>query len=118
LPGRRFKYPDESLHHLVQMLETQLDSTIQMIEKGSKKHKLIVYQLRRCLGIARRLQKHFPQRDWSLKRCTNQDELPWWKYEGIPRSYARTNWTKYKREKRMAELTQDLAEIIKNSEAT
>jgi hypothetical protein len=35
----------------------------------------------------------------------NQDELPWWKYEGIPRSYARTDWKKYEREKHVAEIT-------------
>jgi hypothetical protein len=110
MPGRRFRYPDESLNHLVQTLETQLDSSIQMIEKGSKRPNLILVQLRRCLGIARRLQKHFPQSDFSLKRCMNQDELPWWKSEGIPRSYARTDWNKYKREKLAAEQTRSLTE--------
>jgi len=108
--GRKFDYPDKSLNHLVQVLETQLDSTIQMIEKGSKRPNLILIQLKRCLGIARRLQKHFPQRDFSLLRCRNQDELPWFKAAGIPRSYARTNWTKYKREKKAAQETRSILE--------
>ena len=110
MPGRKFDYPDKSLNHLVQVLETQLDSTIQMIEKGSKKEGLILGQLHRCLGIARRLQKHFPQRDFSLLRCRNQDELPWFKGAGIPRSYARTNWTRYRREKKAAEETRVILE--------
>ena len=105
---RRFKYPDESLNALVQALETQLDSSIQMIEKGSKRPQMIMVQLRRCLGIARRLQKHYPQKDFSLKRCMNQDELPWFKSMGVPRSQARTDWNCYKREKRQAEVTPPL----------
>jgi hypothetical protein len=110
MPGKKFHYPDESLNHLVQTLETQLDSAIQMIEKGSKRPNMILIQLRRCLGIARKLQEHFPQRDYSLLRCTNQDELPWFRAAGIPRSYARTNWTRYKSEKKAAEETRVILE--------
>jgi len=107
---RRFRYCDESVNHLVQVLETQLDSSVQMLEKGCKRPQVVVRQLRRCLGIARRLQKLYPQKDWSLRRCMNRDELPWWRYEGIPRSYARTNWHAYKREKKMGETTKALDE--------
>jgi hypothetical protein len=57
---RKFHYPDRSLNHLVQILETQLDSAIQMIEKNSQKQHLITIKLRRCLGIARRLQQTLP----------------------------------------------------------
>jgi hypothetical protein len=96
---QRYRYPDESINAIVQRLETLLDGTIQMAQKsGPKRMTTIIYRLRLCLGCARKLQKHFPQRDWSLLRCTNEDELPWFKTEGIPRSYARTNWYKAKRE--------------------
>jgi len=89
------------------------DGAIQRIEKGNKSPKTMLSQLRIALGAARRLQHIFPQRDWSLLRCQNEDELPWFKTEGIPRSYARTNWNKYKQEKQQAQSTPSLYEFLK-----
>ncbi len=116
MPGRKFKWPDKSPNHLVQVIETQLDSVIQRIERnrsGSIEKEAILGRLRAALGAARVLQQGpFPQTSYSLWRCRNQDELPWFKLYGVPRSRARTDWNEFKREKKAGREQRELPNSI------
>lgn len=99
------KYP--AIADKLHVMELDLDSVTQSIHKTPnlpKKAKRWLKQLHRALGMIRSLQAQFPQKNYTLTRCRNVDELPWekkkWLAEtGKPRSLDRIDWHKSKRQK-------------------
>jgi len=74
------RYP--TVNSQLQAIETSIDSCVQMLVKTHQsnlavKIPLVVRRLTKTLGLVRQLQYHFPQENYSLRRCMNKDELPW-----------------------------------------
>jgi len=102
----------KSINDKLQLIETVLDGYIQHLEKTGASG-MWLGRLKRALGSVRGLQAEFPQRNYSLLRFRNTDELPyevdlWLKLTGKRRSTARSDWPRFKRRKDVLEKTQRL----------
>jgi len=93
--------PGEDINTWLHEAELALDSVTQSMLKCDEvllwhRRRKHLKQLFLALGRVRRCQKFFPQKNYTLTRCMNKDELP----SMERRSYARTDWHEFKRRQR------------------
>jgi len=103
---KKYRYADQTINAKLHLAELMLDSVTQSMVKKPGQEKKWLRQLRRALGAIRSCQAIFPQKDYTLTRCRNIDELP----SMIKRSPARTDWHKFKRRQK-AEKEQQILEV-------
>jgi len=100
-----------SENELILVVDCALDSVTQQLRFKDKVNLVkIERQLHYALKALRRLTETrygpIALRQYTLKRCKNKDELPW----NGPRSKARSDWYRYKRERKAARVQEKLSE--------